>query len=71
MKDHLGSPMSMTQLKCLVMNASVGSKMFSLMRYNIKLSRRSFFDEKCIPFTNNTSYHRTTHDIITSLKGNY
>ena len=25
----------------------------------VKLSRRAFFDEKCIPFTNNTSHHRT------------
>ena len=36
-----------------------------------KLSRHALFDEKCIPFTNNTSHHLTTHDIITSLKGNY
>ena len=36
-----------------------------------ELSRHAFFDEKCIPFTNNTFHHRTTHDIITSLKGNY
>ena len=36
-----------------------------------KLNRYAFFDEKCIPFTNNTSLNHTTHNIITYLMGNY
>ena len=37
----------------------------------LKLRRHAYFDEKCIPITNNTSLHCTAHNIVTSLKENY
>ena len=67
---NVGGTRFLTCRSTLAMNAGQTGMLVS-QKHRLSLSRCAFFDENCIPFTNNTSHHCTTHDLVTSLKGNY